>query len=324
MSHVKALIKLSGFDKTVTPKAIVQLAKDAPDPETIARAVLKRMHSDSPALAEKWRKTLGALWADHHPDVPLLPDLPITKKQATSTFLLLDTLGFLDELSRRPAALGVHEGRVGLRSRDVKRLAAALESLREEAPTSIRSEADVPLLRSLRETLLAARLLKTYQGELQVVRSRLKTFLRLPRSYQWFVLWHAQVYHVCWGEFAFDWHDELHVVQDYLPLLWDMSASGDDGEIIDKHNWCLNLMEAFAPLWGQHGLLRAHVRLPLLTFFHESALPAVLNEIILNDLFARYGLIQFDRDGNFIWTPLGITLLDAERSESLPCGLELL
>ena len=323
-AHLKALLKLSEFRRGVTAGELESLTRTSPDPATVFAAVSEELLSDSPALVAKWRKTLPALWAHHHPDIPSLPDIPLTKQQATSTFVLLDALSFLDSLTHKPARLIHRGGQTLLHPQDIPRLLKRLDSFEGETPSRGGSEWDVPALKRLRDLLSAVRLLRNHKGELQVVRSRLKTFLRLPRSYQYFVLWHADVYHVCWGEYAPDWHDELRVIQDYVPLLWELAEDARAGEVVDKQVWCLSLIEIFAPLWAEQGLLQTPVRLSLSRFFHESALPIVINQVLINDLLARYGLIQFEHDGNFVWTPLGITLAAAEINHTLPCGVELL
>lgn len=323
MSHVRsqptshaqlaALIRLSDFDRRWTPQAITQLVKDSPDPETVAQAVLQRLRADSPALRQAWRQALVQLWAASHPDVPALPELPLTDKQAVSTFQLLDALAVLNAITRRPARLVAHAGHFHIHPNDIVRLQRVLES------------ADSGTIERLRATLEAAHLLRPYRGQLQVVRSHLQRFLALPRSYQFYVLWHTDVYHVAWATFALDWQEYVNTLQDYLPLLWDLAADTVTDATVDKYDWCLGALEAFVPIWTQNGLLTSsRGRWSLLSLFHQCTLPTVLNQLIINDLFARYGLIQFEPDGNFIWTPLGTTLIAAEREHSVPCALELL
>lgn len=311
---LEALIRLSDFDRSVTPQALQQLVKDSPDPQTIAQAVLKRLRANSPALREKWRQALLKLWAQHHPDVPPLPELPLTDRHAMGTFQLLDALALLNALTRRPARLVAHGRHTHVHSQDRARLARVLES------------ADTGNLERLRATLEAAHLVRPYRGQLQVVRSHLQRFLSLPRSYQFYVLWHTDVYHVHWAASTPDWHDYVNAIQDYLPLLWDIAYNSlSPAGSVDKHDWCVGVMESFMPLWNQHGLVTAaHGRWSLISLFHQCTLPSVLNQLLINDLFARYGLIQFESDGNFVWTPLGKTIIAAEREHSVPCGLELL
>lgn len=312
-AHVQALLSLSHFRHSVTVPQLETVARSAPDPETAVRKVLGELLSTSPALLRKWRQTVTALWVHHHPGLPALPDLPLTKKDAISTYQLLDALAVLNALTHRPARLVAHGRQAHIHPSDVARLGRVLE---------LGERGDVERLRAVLE---AAHLLRPYRGQLQVVRRHLNRFLTLPRSYQFYVLWHADVYHVAWADFAPDWQDYIGALQDYLPLLWDLAADIVPDTSIDKHDWCLSIMEAFVPIWMQHGVLTpSQGRWSLLSLFHQCTLPTVLNQLVINDLFARYGLVQFESDGNFVWTPLGTTLVAAERERSIPCGLKLL
>lgn len=311
-AQLKALLTLSHFRKSMTASRLDTVARTAPDPETAIRKVLGELADTSPALERQWRKTVTALWAQHHPEVPALPDLPLTKKDAIATFQLLDALAVVNALTHHPARLVPHGHHTHIHPQDHARLARVLES------------GDRAGLERLRAVLEAVHLIRPYRGQLQVVRSRLKRFLTLPRSYQFYALWHADVYHVAWADFAHDWQEYVSSVQDYLPLLWESAGHSSPDTTIDKHDWCLGVMETFVPIWTQQGVLTpSQGRWSLLSLFHQCTLPVVLNQLLINDLFARYGLIQFEPDGNFVWTTLGTTLMAAERDHSIPCGLEL-
>lgn len=322
-ANLKALMTLSNFSGDITPARLERLVKKAPDAETLVQAFLEEIPLESDVLRRKWRKVLSGLWRQHHPNVPKLPPLPLTKSDTINTFQLLDALSFLDSIYKQPAQL-VPQGRDHvLSSRDVHRLLPHLESLSGEEAATFKHEKDVPLLHRLRETLTAARLVRTYHGELRVVNSRLKTFLRLPRTYQFYLLWHVATYHVDWGLFAPTWANYLAVIQGYLPLFWEINQAAELDVPIDKREWCAQLIADFAPLWHEH--LGHHPAL-ISPFFMLTglSLPDALNDVIVNGLLARYGLIQFASDGNFVWTPLGLALLEAESDQTLPCGLKLL
>lgn len=322
--HVKALLKLSDLKNKQTAAQIEKVARVSPDPETAIQDVLKNLATRSPVLVQKWRKTIHTLWALHHASLPPLPEIPITEKSASNTYALLDALSVLSALADRPAKLVHRMEGVAIASPDLTRLAGSLESLAEHgSPPSL--ESLNPQLQRLTACLEAARLIRPHQGRLQVVRSRLRRFLDLPRSYQFYVLWHCDVYHVSWEDFTRRWHRCIRDIQDYLPLLWEVSEATTPDNSIDKRDWCLSVAEAFAPLWESHlrrGLVQAVSSVGF--FLHQNSLAATINQLIINDLFARYGFIQFERDGNFVWTPLGINLLAAETRQTLPCGLELL
>lgn len=301
--HLKALMKLSNFGRGITPARIERLCQKSPDPETICQLFLEEIPIPSDVLRRKWRKTLTALWAHHHPQVPPLPSLPITREQATSTYLLLDVMGFISGLMDKAAGqLVLHDGQAFLHPREVRRLLPQLESFQDEKFPNLKNEWEVPTLYRLHICLEAAGLLYPGQSRLHVDRRRVKRFLQLPRSYQLYVLWHVDTQHVCWGNFAPDWHYELFIMQENLDWIWESNQDITAGTPIDKTDWCLSVAEMYGNLF----------------------LPPVVNQIILNDLFARYGLIQFESDGNFSWTQLGVALLETEYNQTLPCGLELL
>lgn len=326
LDDVRALLRLSNFaGKGVTPQRVARMVGKSPDPETIVQLFLEEMPIESEVLRRKWRKIIEQLWAESHPGLPRLPQIPITKQSAGSTCALLDALGVLSTLSDTPARLQ-HVGRELLISAaDSRRLAAGLESLAGLHLPPIHSETDVPGLSRLLACLSAADLIHPSERRLRVSHSRLRRFLDLPRSYQFYILWHCDVYHVNWADFASDWPDCLRDIQEYLPLLWQVSEADTAGRSIDKREWCLEVAESFAPLWQGHlrrGLGQSFSSVGF--FLHQDSLAAAVNQLILNNLFARYGLIQFEADGNFVWTPLGVNLLNAEISQTMPCGREFL
>ncbi len=326
LADVKALMRLSDFSgKGVTPQRIARMVKKSPDPETIVQLFLGEMPIESEVLRRKWRKIIQRLWAESHPGLPYLPQIPITKQAAASTPVLLDALGVVSALSDAPASLARGESDSLISAADSRRLAGCLESLAGLDLPLAERQADVPGLSRLLTCLSAADLIEPRERQLRVNHSRLRRFLDLPRSYQFYLLWHCDVYHVNWGDFAARWQDCLHDIQEYLPLLWEVSEADSGSRSIDKQAWCIEVAEAYAPLWQghlRHGLLQAISSVGF--FVHQASLAATVNQLILNDLFARYGLIQFEADGNFVWTPLGVALLAAEAEQKLPCGLELL
>lgn len=301
--HLKALMKLSNFSRDITPARIERLCQRSSDPETIVQAFLEEIPIPSDVLKRKWRKTLTALWALHHPDVPPLPDLPVTREQATGTYLLLDVMGLIGGLIAKDAGQLIrHDGQAFLHPKEVRRLIPKLESLEGEKFPKLKGEWEVPVVYRLRVCLEAAGLLYPHKSRLFVNREQVKKFLQLPRSYQLYILWHLDTHHVCWGNFAPDWHDELFVIQENSDWLWEDNQAAIVGTAVDKTDWCFAVAEMYGNLF----------------------LPPIINQAILNDLFARYGLIQFEPDGNFSWTQLGVTLIQAELNDTLPCGLELL
>jgi len=190
-------------------------------------------------------------------------------------------------------------------------------------------------------------------GQLTVVRSRHDRFRQLPLIQQFYILWHTDVYHVDWSDYAGQWARYVYLIQNYLPLVWEMQENVSAGSRDNVHDLTNLITEVFYPLWQQEGLLRGG---PTPTTFFElyeqSALPAVIAKLFIQDILVRYGLINITQDlarlfgaparsavpasghiplkptppkqGEFTWTPVGHALLPAEKNQDLPCGIELL
>jgi hypothetical protein len=142
-------------------------------------------------------------------------------------------------------------------------------------------------------------------------------------------LWHADVYHVDWGEFAGLWGGYMHVVQEYLPLLWETMGSPEAGSVTDRGLWAMSVMEAFTGLWNDVGLLEVRAgHTAALHIVQQHALPTIIDRFLLRDLLERHGLVtiteEFGHLSEFTWTKVATQLLPAEARRSLPCGNELL
>ena len=321
---LQALVSLSDFKRGLNPAQLNQLAREAPDPETMIRQVFGQLTSESDVLRRKWRKALTELWTKYHPDIPLLPQLPLTRDQISESYQLLDAVKFIQAVTHNPARL-IRQGRdVMLDPDEALRIAQTLPSLESTLPTAIETEWALPQVRRLRAILESARLIRPYKGQLVPVRSRLSRFMDLTSVQQFFTIWHADVYHVNWALFAPAWQPYVAIIQDYLPLLWEVAQPARAHAAASRRAWCQRCIQAFLPLWDEAGLISPHPRSFAVTLLRQHALPVILNKVVLQDVFARYGLIGFTSSGDLVWTELGEVLMKAERSGDLPCASHLL
>lgn len=325
---LKALCLLSNASATISVEGLLHTVRRAPDPETAVREVLRCVTVTSEILERKWRSTITSLWAAHHPHVPLLPQLKLASEEVSHVPILQDAHAFLEEILCQPAQLQEEHGELVLAAPDVWRLAAALPTLRAHGDLPVESEWAYLPLRRLRAVLQALRLVRPVKGKLVVVRSRYERFRHFPAMQQFYVLWHADAYHVDWGEFAGMWGRFTRVIQDYLPLLWDLGEHVEAGQDVDRVIWSRDVLETFAPLWEEEGLLEiGRGQAAILPIVQQHALPAILEKFILDDVLQRHGVITAsEHEGKtyYTWTAIGSRIFAAELTQELPCGLELL
>lgn len=309
-------------------EGVLHAIRRAPDPETAVREVLETMSVTSEVLERKWRSTVTSLWATHHPHVPLLPALTLSSEEVMHVPLLQDAHAFLEEILCQPASLHEEHDELVIAPNDVWRLAAILPSLRAQGELAVETEWAYLPLRRLRAVLQALRLVRPVKGKLVVVRSRYERFRHFPAIQQFYVLWHADMYHVDWGEFAGMWGRYTRVVQDYLPLLWDLGEHAQAGQPMDGRAWGLDVIETFVPLWEEEGLLEVgHGQAAILPIVQQHALPAILEKFLIHDVLQRHGLVTTHTHGDhthYAWTAIGERIFKAELTQELPCGLELL
>lgn len=325
---LRALCLLSNASAGVSVEGLLHTVRQAPDPETAVREVLQTVTVTSEVLERKWRSTITTLWAKHHPHVPLLPSLTLSSEEVSHVPLLQDAHAYLEEILCQPASLREEHTEQVVASPDVWRLAAALPSLRGVGELPVESEWAYLSARRLRAVLQALRLVRPVKGKLVVVRSRYERFRHFPAIQQFYVLWHADAYHVDWGEFAGMWGKYTRVIQDYLPLLWDLGEHIEAGQPLDTRRWCLEVLETFAPLWEEEGLLDiGRGQAAILPIVQQHALPAILEKFLLHDTLRRHGLVTPAAAASGApptWTAIGSRIFKAELTQELPCGLELL
>lgn len=337
---LQALWVLSGFSGQVSGKELSDLIGEAPDPETACRIITRRMRVPSDTLTAKWRKLISQTWHDQHPQASHIINLPLSSQEVAETIALRDAHAFLHALEQQPAALTTdHEEERLLHPDELDRFLKTIPSLRNRPWPAIEHEwACVPLHR-LRTLLQELRLIRVYNGQLVPVRSRLERFQELPLPQQYYALWHADVYHVDWSAYAHGWKKYIKAAQDYVPLLWELGEDVNVGHTEDIHDVSYLLLDIFTEAWEQEGLLDQEGNRTFLDIYQQSTLPGILQRLIIDDLFARYGLVEsmdvvnvfLSRHGQAAagstaieWTSVGHTLLQAEGQNNLPCGLDIL
>lgn len=323
-SSLKALCALSEAHAPVSPRKISRLIHQAPDPSTAQRLVLAQLPSHSDVLSRKWRQLVIDLWSQQHPHIPVLLNLPITASDVADVPAIQDTQALLHRLAQRPAAITREAGEWLLAPDDAFHLATTLPSLKNRPLIRLENEWQCLPLRRLRTTLQALRLLRRQGHTLTPIRARYQRFIELPVIQQYYLLWHTEVYHVNWAPFAGLWGNYMTVIQECLPILWDLCEGTLPDVPYDIRQWNQHMWDTFAPLWAQEGLLeRERGESALLTFVRTHSLPTAVTQVVMRDLFERYGLII--GEGEFyLWTTLGTELTSAERTQELPCALDLL
>lgn len=336
---MEALLQLSGFPKGRFVERMEKLIAKAPDPETACRVITDEFQATG-ALERKWRKVITQTWQFQHRTSAHSLALPLTSQDVIQTEALLDARRVLEALRQTPAKLVQQGDGYVIAPEELQRLTAIMPSLsNRNIPDTLEHEWACVQLRRLRVLLTTLRLVRVYRGQLQVVASRHKRFLDLPLPQQYYVLWHADVYHVPWGSFAAGWAPYVEVVQEYLPLLWDVSGGTRAGHAQSLTELTYALLDLYQSLWEQEGVADAHET--FIGIYEEYALPAVVGQLLVRDILARYGLIeiqddlpaliragtnsQFDsNDISVRWTEIGEVMLTIERSGKLPCGIEMI
>ncbi len=322
--NLKALCALSDTAASpINPDQLTNLIRESPDPETAARAVLGQLSSCSEVLQRKWRQLVTELWSARHPHIPILLNLPLTTSDVTDVPAVQDAVAFLNLIDRHPPQLVLEGKEWLLASPDAHHLASNLPSLRSHPLIQFENEWQYLSLRRLRDVLQALKLIRRVKNRLVPVKSHYRHFVQLPALHQFYLLWHAEAYHIDWSQFAGIWGDFLHVIQEYLPLLWDLNEGATADIPRDIRQWNQEVWDTFSPLWEQAGLLeRPSDHTALLSLVRIHSLPTALTQVIMRDLLERYGLTYNEGDF-YAWTTLGVELTAAERTQELPCALDL-
>ena len=338
---LQALLELSGFGSNLPNESIKRMMvviRKAPDPETACQVITEEFDA-SGALERKWRKVISETWLDQHPCACSSLELPLTSEEVVDAPALRDARGLLNELDKEPALLVKEHDGWSIADSELLRLTQAMPSLRREEANIAEHEWGHVSLRRLRAVLQTLRLARVHRGRLAVVQCRYEHFLQLPLPQQFYVLWHADAYHVDWGMFGAAWQSYIRTMQNYLPLVWETGEGAIEGEMHRAYELTGILMEVFATLWEQDTTLLSATNQALMRVYEQSALPTVVDRVIIHDLFMRYGLLQpeqslFDifqgeqgrsnkSSAYMRWTRIGEVLMAAEREDDLPCSLDI-
>jgi hypothetical protein len=322
--NLQALCTLSDSPKAVNPQSITKLMLDSPDPAAAVRSVINSMPGASEVLQTKWRQTVINMWAEQHYHLPELLTLPISGNDIAHTQVINDALSYLDIINRRPVPM-VFENQEWLVSSDhVYRLASQMPSQQGKPLLPLENEWQNFNLHRLRLVLQSLRLVRRYKNQLVTVSGRYQKFLSLPLVQQYYLLWHADAYHVEWHDYSGIWGDYLKIVQEYLPLLWSISHSAVPDRDYDIRHWNQEILSLFQPLWQRAGLLdRQPPQTAMFALVRLQSLPTALTQVIMHDLFAKYGMV-YGEGLIFSYSEPGLKLLHTENGKDLPCHLDLL
>lgn len=326
--HLRALCLLSDIPADSTIDQLLETIQTAPDPETAKQTVLGPYSITSDALRQKWHHLIERVWTDRHPHVPLLPALPLSANDLADTPALLDAQAFLTAVMEQPPRMVRDHHQWLMHPSDVTRIATALPSRASQPAVAVESEWSYVLIRRQREVLQQLRLIRRLRGTLVPVRSRIDRFRALPPAQQFFALWHVDVYHVDWAEYASLWGDFLAVAQDNVVLLWDAAEEMPAGQAHLRHHWLQAVADELAPFWEAEGLLSLTDQSnKFVSLLKQHTVLHGLDTVIVRDLLLRYGLmvtLPARPVPTIAWTKVGQVLLAAEREHDLPCGIDLL
>lgn len=326
---LEALSALSDMPIPVSFHEFFAIIEKAPDPETAVRQLLQSFSVHSEVLKNKWKAFITDVWFDRHPHVAPLPNWNIMGSEAARSPVLKDARAFLEEIERQPAHLTRERTELLMHPEDAQRLALAFPSRLGSEPVPVETEWSLMDVRRMRALLQTLRLVRTVKGRLVPVRTRIERFRSLPMAQQFYVLWHADVYHVDWKEFGGLWAEYMRVIQEYISLFWEAMEGSQAGVVEDRALWSVAVLETFLPVWDEEGMLDISLTdNSTIQLMQQQALPTILDRFILRDLFERHGLItikeEFGYLSKFTWTSLGAKVVAAESMQEMPCGQHLL
>lgn len=295
MAHeTEALLELSGYTRGEYAKEMVNIVETAPDPETAASHIIGTVGVQNELLRHKWKKHITQIWFESHPSIPISMNVPLKSCDVAYAPALLEAHGILHELANGPIPLDTHEAH----------FAASVSPL----------HGDAVAIRRMSAVLEELRLVRVVKDQFHLVQSRYARFQKLPPVGQFYLLWHVDMYHLDWRDYAAEYNSFIPIFQQYLPMVWEMLMQRHEGmeEGIDELSW--HIVRAFRPLWRDSAF----------GLYEQSLLQDMVENLLVHTAFGRYGLIEYQNNHLFAWTSVGEALLNAERTMKLPCSAELL
>lgn len=305
-----ALLELSGRDSQDLGR-MIDIVRNAPDSATAMYEVVNFLHVADVALQEKWNKHVSQVWFELHPHVPASLNISIMSQDIMLSDALMELHALLQEIEEYPASANELLVTGIVESAEEQRIASKLSVFKGDSMNVRRACAIAEELR----------LIRIMKNEVLVVKSRYKRFQALPLSAQYYLVWHIDMYHLDWKEYAYEMQSHLAVFQQYLPMIWELLERISVGQThtVDEFAW--HVVRAFRPLWQQEHAVG---------LYEQSALHGMVSHWLVDKVFTRYGLIDHintDTEGiprSFIWNRAGITLLHSERVSKLPCAIDVL
>ena len=310
MLRMQALLELSGKGGEDFTH-MLDMVNSAPDSATAVFEVTQFLDVQSSALQEKWSKHITQVWFELHPRIPSALNLQIMSHDVMLSDALMEAHGLLQELFATPAKAGDYLDEGMLAEEEERRIADKVRIFAGDHMRVRRTCAIVEELRLIREV----------KHTVQVVKSRFARFQALPLSSQYYLIWHIDMYHLDWKEYMGNLRSHMAVFQQYLPMIWEMLEHTSCGQTHSVDEFAWHVVRAFRPLWQQENALG---------LYEQSALQSMVDQWLIGNVFARYGLIEYGESTNdsvprsFAWTRAGVALLHSERTIKLPCAIDVL
>lgn len=312
MLRMHALLQLSGKNK-VEADTVLKIVKEAPDFATASYVIRNMLGVQSETLEEKWNKHIAQAWFALHPGVPSSLKIHIMSNDVECADALMEVHGVLQYFLEKNVPANDSFALSMLPPKEETRIAQHL----------LMFQGDAMQVRRVCAVLEELRLIRVVKGNVKVVKGRYGRFEALPLSAQYYLLWHVDMYHLDWKEYAdIRIQPYIAMLQHYLPMIWEMLEHTVSGQthMVDEFAW--HVVRAFRPLWQQERAFG---------LYEQTELQQMVVSWLVTKVFERYALIEFgirNADGlapqSFEWTRLGGVLLESERTVKLPCATDVL
>lgn len=304
-SSVRALLELSGYKDEQLESRMMDIVSSSPDPETATRHMLSFIPVESSVLENKWRKHISQLWADSHPRIPQSLHMPITSREVAFATVLVEVHTLIEELNEYPAHVYEDTKNHFLHPAEEARIARKLSLFGQD---SLHVRRVCALLEELR-------LVRSYKGHVRINESRYREFQALPLPSQYYLLWHVDMYHLDWKEYFHEWGSHLVVFQQYLPMIWEMMAHMQGGDIQSIDELTARIVRSFRPMWQQELAIG---------LYEQSVLQGMIETWLIDKVFERYGFTVSSQLRMVQWNSVGTKILELERTTKLPCSTDVL